>query len=117
VVDLPAPVGAEEAVDLALGDLEADPADGLDLVEPADQVGCLDCGRHAASVGHHCDARRDEVAQQVAGRAPARTVAGTNSRRSESDMGMRTATPSAGDHARGRNRYWSPDCRTNFRPS
>src|SRR4029450_11340314 len=44
---LAGPVGAEEAVDLTLGDLEADTADSLDLAEPADQVSCLDC-RHAA---------------------------------------------------------------------
>ena len=51
---LAGPVGAEEPVDLALGDLEADPADRLDLAKPADQVCCLDCG-HPTSVGEAPD--------------------------------------------------------------
>ena len=39
-------VGAEEAEDLARGDLEADPADGLDLAVGLAEIGNGDCTRH-----------------------------------------------------------------------
>ena len=46
VVDLPAPFGPEEAVDLAFGDDEVDAVHGADVLELADEPLRLDAVRH-----------------------------------------------------------------------
>jgi hypothetical protein len=55
--------------------------------------------------------------QQVGDRTVARADAGMSSRRRESFLGMRMATPLRRDQVAGSSRYWSPDWGRSLRPS
>ena len=75
---------------------------------PTVRLGGVAVPRQAAAELEELLARRAIVAgadQQAEWRTVVSAAAGTNSRRSESLRGMTMATPSAGDHASGMNRY------------